>query len=310
MKNLTFRQLRVFEAAARHESFARAAEQLSLTPPAVSLQIKELEENIGLPLFDRQRRRVSLTTIGEYFLVYARRLLDTLQEADDAMSRFVGLQSGVVNVGLVSTAVHFMPSLLRQFEREHPGIEVKLLVARNREQMHELLGSNAIDVAVMGRPPRELQTHSEVIAPHPFVFVSSPTHPLLQIGHPPLSALEPYPLLLREAGSATRDAFEALVADQVFSPVRTMEIASNELIKQAVIADLGIAFLSLHSLGHAMTSGQLLLLHVPATPVIRSWNLVHLQSRTLSPAAERFRYFMLETAMPALAALDERALNG
>src|SRR5664279_3752051 len=155
MKNVTFRQLRVFAEVARRLSFVRAAEALHLTPPAVTMQVKELEAGVGLPLFDRRGRAVSLTTTGEYFLVYARRLLATLKDAEDAMARLRRIEGGVLNVGLVSTAKYFVPRLLARFCEEHPGVEVRLHVAGNREQLVALLHANEIDLAVMGWPPTE-----------------------------------------------------------------------------------------------------------------------------------------------------------
>ena len=150
MKNVTFRQIRVFSEVARRLSFVRAAEALHLTPPAVTMQVKDLEASIGLALFDRQGRTVSLTTTGEYFLVYARRLLSTLKDAEDAMARFKRVEAGVLNIGLVSTAKYFIPRLLARFKEEHPGIEVRLHVTGNREQLLALLHANEIDLAVMG----------------------------------------------------------------------------------------------------------------------------------------------------------------
>ena len=151
MKTVTFRQLRVFVEVARHLSFVRAAEALFLTPPAVTMQVKELESAIELPLFDRQGRKVTLTTAGEYFLVYATRLLATLKDADDAMARFRKLETGQLSVGLVSTAKYFVPRLLVKFRQEHPGIEVRLQVSANRDQLVQSLNSGEVDLAIMGR---------------------------------------------------------------------------------------------------------------------------------------------------------------
>ena len=131
--NITFRQLRVFAEVARHLSFARAAQALHLTPPAVTMQVKEIESQVGLPLFERQGRAVSLTTTGEYFLVYAKRLLATLKDAEDAMARFRKLETGLLTIGMVSTAQYFLPSLLARFRDEHPGVDIRLRVTSNRE---------------------------------------------------------------------------------------------------------------------------------------------------------------------------------
>ncbi|WP_326542888.1 LysR family transcriptional regulator [Pseudorhodoferax sp.] len=307
--NLTFRQLRVFLEVARQGSVTRAAEALHLTPPAVSMQIKEVESQVGLQLFDRAGRRLTLSTAGEYFVVHARRLLAALRDAENAMGRFKRLEQGRLTVGMVSTAKYFVPRLLALFRHEHSGIDVRLVVAANREGLLALLETGDIDLAVMGRPPRELATRSEAFAAHPLVFVCPPGHELLRIGHPPLMALARYPFIVREQGSGTRHAMERFFADHHFEPHITMEMGSNETIKQAVMAGMGVSFLSLHTLGLELKSGLLHLLDVEGTPVMRSWHVVHLQSKVLSPAAEAFRYFLLERGETLLVAHDTPLLR-
>jgi DNA-binding transcriptional LysR family regulator len=292
--NLTFRQLRVFTEVSRLGSMARAAETLHLTPPAISMQIKEIETQVGLSLFDREGRQVSLSTAGEYFLVHAKRLLAALRDTENAMARFKKLESGLLTVGMVSTAKYFVPRLLARFRRDHPGVDVRLVVANNREQLIVLMQSGEIDLSVMGRPPKEIATRSEAFAAHPMVFVGPPGHPLLRVGHPPVAALAPYPFIVRELGSGTRAAMQQFFAEHRFEPQITMEMSSNETIKQAVMADMGISFLSLHTVGLELRSGLLVMLDVEHTPVMRTWNVVHLESKVLSPAAEAFRYFVIE----------------
>jgi DNA-binding transcriptional LysR family regulator len=304
MRTVTFRQLRVFVEVARHLSFVRAAETLHLTPPAVTMQIKELESAVELPLFDRQGRKVTLTTAGEYFVVYAKRLLATLKDAEDAMARFRKLETGLLTVGMVGTAKYFVPRLLARFREEHPGVEVRLQVSANREQLVALMNSNEVDLAIMGRPPRELATRAESFAAHPHVFVAPPGHPVLQSGHALVAALANYPLIVREAASGTRALMDRFLQDHRVEPRIAMEMPSNETIKQAVMAGMGLSFLSLHTLGLELKAGVIELIHVEDTPVIRSWNVVHLQSRLLSPAAEAFRYFILEEGEAYLAEHD------
>jgi DNA-binding transcriptional LysR family regulator len=294
MKNVTFRQLRVFTEVARRLSFVRAAEVLHLTPPAVTMQVKELEAAVGLPLFDRQGRTISLTTTGEYFLVYAKRLISTLKDAEDAMARFKRVEAGMLNIGLVSTAKYFIPRLLARFREEHPGIEVRLQVTGNREQLLALLHANEIDLAVMGRPPKEMATSAEPFAAHPLVFVCPPDHPLLRMEHITVQALEAFPFVVREPGSGTRKAMEDFLREHRVTPRITMEMSSNETIKQAVMAGMGISFLSLHTLGLELRSGLMNIVDVEGTPIMRTWNLVRLLSKLLSPAAEAFRYFLIE----------------
>ena len=304
MRNVTFRQLRVFTEVARQLSFARAAEALHLSPPAVTMQIKELEAQIGLPLFERSGRAVSLSTTGEYYLVYAKRLLATLKDAEDAMARFRRLETGLLTIGLVSTAKYFVPRLLARFRQEHPGVDVRLQVSQNREQLLALLHANECDLAVMGRPPKEMATRAEPFAPHPLVFVAPPDHPLLRLGHPPAEALAPYPFIVREQGSGTRSAMDAFFREHRVEPRLQMELASNETIKQSVRAGMGLSFLSLHTVGLELRTGLLAWVEVEGTPVLRSWNLVHPLSKLLSPAAEAFRYFVLEEGEADLRAHD------
>ena len=304
MKNVTFRQLRVFTEVARQLSFARAAEVLHLTPPAVTMQVKELEAQVGLPLFERSGRAVALTTAGEYYLVFAKRLLATLKDADDAMARFQRLETGLLTIGMVSTAKYFVPRLLARFREEHSGVDVKLRVTQNREQLVELMHANEVDLAIMGRPPRELATRSEPFAAHPFVFVAPPGHALLRLGHLPLDALAGHAFIVREPGSGTRSAMESFFKEHRFEPRISMEMSSNETIKQAVMAGMGLSFLSLHTIGLELRNGLLQLLDVAGAPVIRSWNVVQLLSKMLSPAAEAFRYYVLEEGEAYLVAHD------
>jgi LysR family transcriptional regulator, low CO2-responsive transcriptional regulator len=308
MKTLTFRQLRVFLEVARQLSFARAAENLHLTAPAVTMHIKELESSVGLPLFDRASRQVSLTIVGEYFLVYAKRLLATVREAENAMARFQRLEAGHLTIGLVSTAQYFVPGMLARFRAEHSGVEVKLQVMPNRERLVALLQTGEIDLAIMGRAPKELDTRSEGFAAHPLVFVGPPDHPLRAFGHPPLNALLAFPLIVREQGSGTRMVTQQLFAEHRLEPRIGMEVSNNEAIKQAVIAGLGISLLSLHTLVLEIQSGLLRIIAVEGTPVMRAWNIVHLLSKTLSPAAEAFRYFLIEHAEAFLSEQDARLL--
>ena len=307
--NLTFRQLRVFTEVARQLSFARAAETLHLTPPAVTMQVKEIESQIGLALFERQGRQVALTTTGEYFLVYARRLLATLKDADDAMARLKHLETGLLTIGMVSTAQYFVPRLLARFRDEHPGIDVRLRVGLNRESLLALLREGEVDLAVMGRPPGELATRAEPFAAHPLVVVAPPDHALAAIEHPPAAVLEAMPFVVREGGSGTRAAMEHFFHEHRVTPRITMEMSSNETIKQAVMAGMGLGFLSLHTVGLEIRSGLLKVVSVEGTPVMRTWNLVHLLAKMLSPAAEAFRYFMLEEAEAFLLAHDEALLG-
>ncbi len=293
MKNATFRQLRVFSEVARQLSFTGAAQTLNLTPPAVTMQVRELEKHIGLPLFDRSGRKVSLTTVGEYMLVYARKMLATLKDAEDAAARLQKLEVGLLTIGMVSTAKYFLPHLLARFRQEHQGIDIKLVVG-NREQLVKMLYANEVDIAIMGRPPTEMATRAEPFAAHPHVFVAAVDHPLASAESLLPRDLERQPFILREPGSGTRAALERFLEKARIAPNVTMEMASNETIKQAVMAGMGLSFLSLHTLGLELDNRLISILDVEGSPVVRAWNVVHMLSKLLSPAAEAFRYFVLE----------------
>jgi DNA-binding transcriptional LysR family regulator len=300
MKNATFRQLRVFSEVARHLSFSKAAAALHLTPPAISLQIKELEGHVGMPLFDREGRQVTLTTAGEYMLVYARKILALLKDAEDAAARFQRLEVGTLTIGMVSTAKYFLPRLLAEFQRDHLGVDIRLTVS-NREQLVKLLQANEVDIAIMGRPPKEMATRAEPFAAHPHVFVVPVDHPLLRYEHVTPDMLAPYGFIVREHGSGTRAAMEKFFSDAHIELRVSMEMSSNETIKQAVMAGMGVSFLSLHTLGLELDNQLITVLDVEGGPVVRAWNVVHMQSKLLSPVAEAFRYFILERGESFLA---------
>jgi DNA-binding transcriptional LysR family regulator len=302
MKNVTLRQLRVFSAVARHLSFARAADELHLTPPAISMQIRELEHQVGLPLFDRSGRNVSLTTVGENVLLHARRVLAVMKDAEDMVAAFRGLEGGQLNVGMVSTAKYFLPRLLTAFRAEHPRVELRLQVGNNREQLVALMQSNEVELTVMGRPPRELATRAEPFAPHPHVLVTAIDHPFTRAQYIPAEALAREGFIVREPGSGTRAALDEFAhAHRISLPV-VMVMDSNEAIKQAVMAGMGVSLLSLHTLGLELQHGLIAVPEVEGLPVMRRWHVVHKLAKTLSPAAEALRQFVLARGEGFLAA--------
>ena len=301
MKNATFRQLRFFNAVARHLSFAKAAEAMHVSAPAVTMQIKELEAEVGMPLFERQGRKVSLTTSGEYMLVYSRKMLALLKDAQDAAARLQRIETGTLTIGLVGTTTYFIPALLSQFLKEHEGIEVKLLVG-NRKELVQWLQNSEVDIAIMGKAPDELPTRAEPFAANPLVFVASPDHPLAGESGLRAEDLRQQSFIVREPGSGTRSAMESFFAQARLQPRFSMELQTNDAIKQAVMANLGLGFLSLHTIALEMQSQKLCILPVAGTPLVRAWNVVHPMSKLLSPAAEAFRYFVLEHAEADLAA--------
>jgi DNA-binding transcriptional LysR family regulator len=306
--NLTFRQLRVFVQVAQANSMARAAAVLHLTPPAVSMHIKEIEQQVGLPLFDREGRRISLSSAGEFFLVHARKLLATLKESEDAVARLRRLDHGLLTIGMVSTAKYFVPQLLARFRALHPGIDLRLRVAGNREQLVDLLRAREVDVTVMGRAPKALATRAQAFAAHPFVFVCPAAHPLLGKRSLPLKALEGHPFIVREPGSGTRTALQEYLDEHRLKPSFIMEMPSNEAIKQAVMAGMGVSLLSLHTIGLEWRSGLIAAPAVEGLPLMRRWNVVNTAAKQLSPAAEAFRYFILERGEGHLAGMFNREI--
>lgn len=303
--HVTFRQLRVFTEVARQNSVLRAAEALHLTPPAVSLQLKEVEKQVGQALFERTGRRMSLTTAGEYFHVYARRLLATMKDAEDAMARFSRLESGRLTIGMVSAAKYFLPQLLAQFHAEHPAIDVRLRLG-NRDQLAAMIEASDVDLCIMGRSPRELPTRSEPFAMHPHVLVTAPAHPFARSEGVPAAALAQEPFIVREPESGTRVALQEFLDEHRILPAFVMEMPSNEAIKQAVMAGMGVSLLSLHTLGLEWSTGLIATPNVEGLPVMRRWNVVNAAAKQLSPAAEAFRYFVLERGEAHLASMFGR----
>ncbi len=300
MKHVTLRQLKVFEAVARHLSFSRAAEELHLTQPAVSMQVKQLEEQAGLPLTEMIGKKVYLTEAGEEIARHARRIAQQLREAEEALDALKGVRGGRLAIGVISTAKYFAPRLLAEFRRRKPGVEIDLRV-HNRETIVRQLADNEIDLAIMGQPPQEFATVAEAFADHPLVIVAAPDHPLAAKKQIAPQLLGEETFLIREPGSGTRAAMERYFADAGIAPRHLLEMVGNETIKQAVMAGLGLAFISAHTVSLECEVGRIVKLPVTGTPIIRRWFVVHRAEKALLPVAETFREFLLAEA-PALLA--------
>jgi DNA-binding transcriptional LysR family regulator len=293
MRNVTLRQMRVFAVLARNLSFTRAARELHLTQPAVSQQVKLLEAEIGLPLFEQIGRKVQLTAAGTELLHYANQMLDLVREAGEALAAMRGLKRGVLKLGAVSTAKYFAPSLLAAFTPDYPEVRIKFSVG-NREEIVKQLGANDIDLVIMGRPPRELDTIAEPFAQHPLVIIAAPDHPLARKRRIQLRELASENFLIREDGSGTRASLEHVFRDHGCTYRASMEMSSNETIKQAVMAGLGVSFISMHTLGLELKTRKLVMLDVVGLPLVRDWYVIHLREKRLSPIAAAFRAFLLE----------------
>ncbi|GAB4174668.1 MAG: LysR family transcriptional regulator [Rhodocyclaceae bacterium] len=293
MKHVTFRGLKVFEAVARHLSFSRAAEELHLTQPAVSMQVRQVEDGVGLPLTEQVGRRIFLTAAGAELARHARLIAQQIAEAANAMDELKGTRRGRIHIGVVSTAKYFAPHLLALFRREHPEVEVKLAVL-NRELIIHQLAENEIDMAIMGRPPEQFETVAQPFADHPLIVIASPAHPLARRARIDPKALAADTFLMREQGSGTRMAMERFFSGHGVVPAATLEVSSNETIKQAVMAGLGISFLSAHAVGLEIAAGRLVRLRVAGTPVMRRWFVVRRAEKRLLPLAEAFSAFLVE----------------
>jgi DNA-binding transcriptional LysR family regulator len=284
--------MKVFATVARHLSFTRAARELHLTQPAVSQQVKLLEQEAGLPLFEKLGRRVQLAPAGEELLRYANQAIELLREATESLAAMRGLKRGVLKLGAVSTAKYFAPSLLRAFTPDYPEVTIKFGVG-NREEIVKQMAANEIDLVIMGRPPRELDTVAEAFAKHPLVIIAPPDHPLAARKRIQLKSLATQQFLIREEGSGTRASMEHVFRERHVPFRVSMEVSSNETIKQAVMAGMGISFISAHTVGLELAAGKLVCLDIVGLPIVRDWYVIHLRDKHLSPIAAAFRSFLL-----------------
>jgi len=291
LRHATLRQLAVFEALAQHRSFSAAAKAMHLTQPAVSMQIRQLETAVGVALVERIGKRIDLTEAGVALARCARDVQARLKDADDTLAAIRGLQGGQLDIAVVSTAKYFAPHLLAEFRRRHPGVTLRLTVS-NRQAVLSALSENRTDLAIMGQPPRGLAVDAEVFARHPLAIIAPPTHPLARKKRLRLAELANEDLLIREPGSGTRDAMERFFAQHGVRLRPSTEMSSNETIKQAVMAGMGIAFLSMHTIGLELKARRLVTLPVVGTPVMRNWHVIHLVRKRLSPIAQGFKDFL------------------
>lgn len=292
MKHATFRQLKVFEAVARLLSFSRAAEELYLTQPAVSTQVKKLEGHVGLPLFEQLGKKIFLTAAGEEMLHASRAIIKQFQDVEATMAQFKGISGGKLNVAVISAGDYFFPRLLVEFARSHQGVTLNLSV-HNREELLGQLAGNLTDLAVMVRPPQDQDTINQAFAPHPYVIVAAPDHPLASKKNIPISRLLREPFVVREKGSDTWHSMEEGFGEHLAKINIAMEIKSTETIKQAVIAGMGVSFLSAHTISLELQAGSLTVLDVQGFPLMLNWYVVHRKNKRLPPVAQAFKSFLL-----------------
>ncbi len=297
MRPYTLRQLDTFLAVADALSVSRAAASLHVTQPAVSMQLRQLEQALGSPLVQPSGRGIALTDAGVELREYARRVVFHLTELDDVMAERRGAYRGRIELAIITTSKYFMPMLLMRFRKRYPKIETGLRVL-NREAILQLLSRNEVDLVVMGRAPDELECISAPFATNPLGIVSAPDHPMSRRRHIDLRELKDQDFVARETGSGTRLSMERLFARHRIKPRIVMEIPSNETIKQAVMAGMGLSFVSLRTTRQEIAAGHLALLDVQGLPLIRHWYITHLKNKRLSPAALEFERFLLDEGGP------------
>jgi DNA-binding transcriptional LysR family regulator len=294
--HVTLRQLDVFEAVARLLSYTRAAEELHLSQPAVSMQIRQLEDTVGLALFEKLGKRIQLTEAGHELFHYSQAINCQLREAEEVMQSLKGLSRGRLKVAVASTVNYYAPRLLAGFSRCYPGVSLHLDVT-NRENLVRLLDANETDLVLMGQPPEDIDLESEPFMDNPLVVIAPPAHPLVGAEPIDLQRLAAETFVMREPGSGTRMAMERFFEERGLKLKRGMEMTRNEAIKQAVRAGLGLSVVSLHTIELELETGRLRVLEVEDFPVIRKWYLVCRKGKRLSPLAEAFRHYVMTEAI-------------
>ncbi|MCP3869346.1 MAG: LysR family transcriptional regulator [Gammaproteobacteria bacterium] len=290
--NVTFRQLTLFEAVARHLSYTRAAEELHLSQPAVSMQIRQLEDSVGSALFEKSGKRISLTEAGTEVFQYSQSINHQLEELEEVLESLKGLNRGRLHIAVASTVNYFAPCLLAAFHRRYPRIHLELDVT-NRQRLVQMLTDNSIDMVLMGQPPRNLEVESEVFMDNPLVVVAPPDHSLSSETGITATRLAEEPFLMRESGSGTRQAMERYFLEQGLEIHQGMQMTHNEAIKQGVRAGLGLGIVSLHTIELELETKRLVTLDAAGFPIQRHWYLVYRKGKRLSPPGKAFRDFVL-----------------
>lgn len=293
-------QLAVFEAAARLGSYTRAAEALHLAQPTVSTQIRKLSDTLELVLFEQIGKRVHLTPAGESLYAGCKGLFESLARIEDSLASLRDLDSGRLRLAVCTSAKNFTPRLLAEFAARHPKIAISLQI-ENRASLISRVAANADDLYIFAHPPEDLEVVTQTIMPNPLVVFARADHPFVGQRKVPLAALAEEPFLAREAGSGTRLAAEAAFAKQGLEPRIRMELSTNEAIKEAVLAGMGVAVLSRHTHGFETDSPQLAVLDVEGFPIERQWQFVYPVGKNISAIARAFMDFVRKEAHPLLA---------
>ena len=292
IRNATFRQLQVFESIARNRSFTEAAEELFLTQPTLSMQMKKLTSIVGMPLFTQVGKKIYLTEVGEELLATCRSVFEKLDDFQQTVSDIKGVKKGNLKISGVTTAEYFVPRILGAFCQKYPGINVTLEVT-NRQRVLQRLEDNLDDIYIVGQAPMGDHIHRVPFLENPLVILAPPDHPLANERNIPLEALEKENFIMREPGCGTFLSTDKLVKERSFSFKSSMALGSNEAIKQAVIGGLGISLLSVYSLVHEISGGELVVLDVQGFPVEDCWYLCYPEGGKLSVVGQAFYEYML-----------------
>jgi DNA-binding transcriptional LysR family regulator len=296
IRHATLNQFRIFDAVARNMSFARAAEELHLTPPALSIQVKQLADAAGLPLYEQIGKKIHLTHAGRIMAEACRDIDARLESLAQDLDALQGLEKGSLKLAILTTAEYFAPRLLGEFCSRHPGIEASMFVG-NRETLLERMSRNLDDLYIFGQPPANLNIVAESFAYNPLVVVARSDHALAGEKHIPPSRLIGVPFILREPGSGIRLATEDYFARNKVGLETRMEVGSNEAIKQAVKGELGLAVLSLASVAAEIERGELTTLDVQGFPLMRRWHVAYPTGKNLSHAAAEFRKMLFDSSI-------------
>lgn len=304
MRHTTFRQMEIFSAIARSKSFTRAAEEMHLTQPTVSMQMKKLEDTVGMPLFEQIGKKIFLTDAGLALHETCREIFGSLDRFEMLTADMKGMKKGYLRVAVVTTAKYFAPRLLGPFCQMYPGVEVSLKVT-NRERVLERIADNLDDLYIMGQPPEGSDFHAEPFLSNPLVPLASRDHPLAGERGVSLKRFLEEPFILREPGSGTRIALERLLDAHSLKPKIRMELGSNEAIKQAIAGGLGVSVLSKHTLALEGRMSELAILDVEGFPIMRQWHVAHAKDKRLSVIAETFLDYLREAG----ASLEKKQRN-
>ncbi|MGD2118553.1 MAG: LysR substrate-binding domain-containing protein [Chromatiales bacterium] len=290
----TFRQLQIFESIFRLGSFTRAAEELFLTQPTVSMQLKKLSDAVNMPLFEHVGRNVEPTEAGVELYQATRQVFDVLSNVEMKLADLQGLKSGRLRMGVVTTAKYLAPEMLGEFSKEYPGIDLALKVT-NRDRIIERMQANEDDLYIMGQAPEsDLEVQSYEFAPNPLVAMAPRDHPLVGKKKISLERLSEEPFIMREPGSGIRDTTLRIFSKKGLRPNVRMELGSNEAIKHAIVGGLGISVMSLHTLTLEGADGPVAILDVEGLPIMRNWYIVHPKGKELSLAAQAFLDFAIK----------------